>query len=236
MENQQEALSTLDEIASLIDKSLLEQVGSEGEARLMMLETIREFGLECLHESGEAEKIQNAHVRYFLNSVEELEPQYFGARAIAVLDQLESEFENIHAVLTWLTRFGENELALRLTGALWWFWYVRGHLSEGRYWYEQLLPGSERVLAPVRAKALKSAGWVAYQQEDFDQSEALLKKGLEEYQILGDIQMVKRKTSGEVYTFDGGERLVLHLPLVLHISSKRMVVLSNGRRVGVVWS
>ncbi|MGZ3618125.1 MAG: LuxR C-terminal-related transcriptional regulator [Ktedonobacteraceae bacterium] len=189
-ENQQEALSTLDEIASLIDKSLLEQVGSEGEARLMMLETIREFGLECLHESGEAEKIQNAHVRYFLNSVEELEPQYFGARAIAVLDQLESEFENIRAVLTWLTRFGENELALRLTGALWWFWYARGHLSEGRYWYEQLLPGSERVLAPVRAKALKSAGWIAYQQEDFDQSEALLKKGLEEYQILGDIQNI----------------------------------------------
>ncbi len=177
-ETQQEALSTLDEVASLIDKSLLDQVASEGEARLMMLETIREYGLECLHESAEAEKIQNAHARYFLSMAEELESQYFSAQATAVLDQLEREFENLRAALTWLTESGEKELALRLAVALWWFWYARGHLSEGRQWFEQLLRSSDGVAAPLLAKALNVVGWFTYQQGDYEHAKNWLNEGL----------------------------------------------------------
>jgi predicted ATPase/DNA-binding CsgD family transcriptional regulator len=177
-ETQQEALSTLDDIASLIDKSLLEQVATEGEARLMMLETIREYGLECLHETGEAEHIQNAHARYFLQMVEELEPHYFSARATAVLDQLESEFENLRAALTWLAESGEKELAFRLAVASWWFWYARGHLSEGRQWFAQLLRSSEGIAAHLRAKALNDVGWFAYQQDDYAHAKNWLNQGL----------------------------------------------------------
>ena len=81
-------------------------------------------------------------------------------------------------------------MALHLGATLWWFWYARGHMSEGRQWFERLLAGSKDVSAPVRAKALKSAGWFAYQQKDFEQAEALLKEGLDVYRFLGDEQNI----------------------------------------------
>ncbi|HXX78900.1 MAG TPA: LuxR C-terminal-related transcriptional regulator, partial [Ktedonobacteraceae bacterium] len=177
-ETQQESHSSLDQIASLIDKSLLQQVAREGESRLMMLETIREFGLEILHESGEAEQIHNAHARYFLSMAEELGSHYFDAQATVTLDLLEREFENLRTALTWLAESGETELALRLAVTLWWFWYARGHLSEGRRWVEQLLRYSDGITAALRAKALNDVGWFAYQQDDYAQAKKWFNEGL----------------------------------------------------------
>ncbi len=189
-DTQQEASLTLDEIASLLDKSLLLQVEQEREARFTMLLTVREYGLECLQNSGENERVQRAHALYYIALAERAEPEYFGTQSAEVLDQLELEYENLRAALTWLVESEERELALHLGATLWWFWYARGHLSEGRQWFERLLPGSEKVKAPVRAKALKSAGWFAYQQKDFDHAETLLSEGLEVYRLLGDKQNI----------------------------------------------
>ena len=189
-ETQREASVTLDEIASLHDKSLVLQVEEEGEARFSMLLTVREYGLECLQESEEDGRYQRAHALYYITLAERLEPEYFGIRSTEVLDQLELEYENLRTALAWLIESGERELALHLGATLWWFWYSRGHMSEGRQWLERLLSGSKDVSAPVRAKALKSAGWFAYQQKDFDQAEALLKEGLDVYRFLEDEQNI----------------------------------------------
>lgn len=113
-----------------------------------MLETIREYGLECLRESGEFGHVQRAHALYYLTLAEGMEPAYWDAQAIANLDTLEPEFENMRTALNWFAESGEIELALRLSTALWWFWYARGHLSEGRQWLELLLSrarGQERL-------------------------------------------------------------------------------------------
>jgi predicted ATPase/DNA-binding NarL/FixJ family response regulator len=189
-DTQKDASHTLDEIASLLDKSLLLQVEEEREARFAMLLTVREYGLECLKNSGEKERVQRAHALYYIDLAERVEPEYFGTHSAEVLDQLELEYENLRAALSWLVESEERELALHLGATLWWFWYARGHMSEGRQWFERLLPGSERVAAPVRAKALKSAGWFAYQQKDLDHAETLLKEGLEVYRLLGDEQNI----------------------------------------------
>jgi predicted ATPase/DNA-binding CsgD family transcriptional regulator len=182
-----EAGEVLEGIASLIDKSLVQQTEQQGqEPRLVMLETIREYGLECLHESGEIELVQSRHARYFLTLVEEREPQYFGTQAIAVQDQLEREFENLRAAMKCLAESGEQELALRLAGALWWFWYARGHLSEGHQWYEQLLGKSEGIPTEVRAQALVSFGWVAYILGDNAHAGSPLRESLSLYRQLGN--------------------------------------------------
>ena len=131
-----------------------------------------------------------AHALYYIALTERAEPEYFGTQSAAILDQLEFEYENLRTALTWLVESEERELALHLGATLWWYWYARGHLSEGRQWFERLLPGSERVKPPVRAKALKSAGWIAYQQKDFDHAETLLNEGLEVYRLLGDKQNI----------------------------------------------
>src|SRR6266567_4779073 len=96
-DTKQEAAFTLDEIASLLDKSLIIQVEDEQEARFTMLMTVHEYGLECLQERGEAERLQRAHALYYIALAERAEPEYFGTQSVAVLDQLELEYENLRA-------------------------------------------------------------------------------------------------------------------------------------------
>ncbi|MDQ2716955.1 MAG: NB-ARC domain-containing protein, partial [Chloroflexota bacterium] len=154
------AYDWLDGITSLLDKSLLQQRELPGgEARLFYLETIREFGLECLVEAGEAAAAQQAHARYFCHLAETLEPTLFDAEQGKNFDLLEREHENMRATLRWLTEAGAREEALRLGVALARFWGVRGHVAEGQQWLQSALARSGQLLPPTRARALSWAGW-----------------------------------------------------------------------------
>jgi predicted ATPase len=127
----------LEGVASLLDKSLLHQIEQERtEPRLRMLETIREYGLECLAVNGEGEVIRQAQARYYVALAEKAEPELAGPQQVGWLERLEWEYDNVRAVLGWLLEQGEtnqskSEMALRLAGALRRFWEVRGHWSEG---------------------------------------------------------------------------------------------------------
>ncbi len=182
-------VSALEEVAALLDKSLLIRVEQEGkEPRLQMLMTIREYGLECLAESGEAEVVQRAHAQYYVTVAELAEKERESGQQAAWLARLEWEQENVRAAVSWLLERGEQEAALRLSGALWWFWSVRGQASEGRHWLERALAGSAGAAAAVRAKALNSAGMLALNQDDYAQGEALCRESLTLYRELGDKQ------------------------------------------------
>ena len=198
--------TVLDGVASLIDKSLVQQIEQEAtgaagqEPRLVMLETIREYGLECLAASGEIETIRSAHATYYVSLAEKAEPELEGAQQAMWLERLEQEYDNLRAALRWLVEpIGgagdekvrpstgvEREMALRLGGALRRFWLVRGHFSEGQILLERALAGSEGVAASVRAKALTTAGTLAFIQGDYSRAEALCQQSLALYQELGD--------------------------------------------------
>jgi predicted ATPase len=112
-----------DAVASLIDKSLLQQTEQEdGESRLVMLETIREYGLEVLACSGEAQATCQAHAAYYLVLAERAEPELNGPQQPSWLEQLEREHDNLRAALSWLLEQGSvgqsSEFALRLGGVL----------------------------------------------------------------------------------------------------------------------
>jgi predicted ATPase/DNA-binding CsgD family transcriptional regulator len=186
-ETRLESLSALDETASLLDKSLLQQVAQEGTARLMMLETICEYGLECLRESGEARQIQSAHAEYYLALVEEAEPYLKGAQQLLWLRRLDREQENLRAAVSWLITHEEGEKALRFCVALWWFWQTRGYWSEGRRWLKAALalPGAGERTA-VRARALSAAGELAGIQTDWQEAQQLLSESRDLYNDLGD--------------------------------------------------
>src|SRR6266849_11009695 len=79
-----------------------------------------------------------------------------------------------------------SELALRLGGALWRFWDVRGHWSEGWNFLERALAGSKGVVVPVQLKALKAAAHLAYVRSDTDRAEALSEECLARCRELGD--------------------------------------------------
>jgi predicted ATPase/DNA-binding CsgD family transcriptional regulator len=184
----QDDLSILDGMASLIDKSLVRQVErEETEPRFSMLMTVREYGLECLRESGEEDFIRRAHSDYYLALVEEAEPHLKGAQQLLWLKRLDQEQENLRAALGWLVVHEEGEKALRSCIALWWFWQTRGYWSEGRRWLKAALalPGAGERTA-VRARALSAAGELAGIQTDWQEAQQLLSESRDLYNDLGD--------------------------------------------------
>src|SRR5438270_4049363 len=185
-----EAGYMLDGVASLVDKSLLKRVeqteeGSEDQ-RLLMLETIREYGVEVLTASGESNAARQAHAGYFLHLAEEAEPALKGPLLVAWLDRLEREHDNLRAALQWALEKGRGEIALRLGIALERFWVVRGLRNEGRTFLERALTGSAGVAADVRAKALLAAARLAFNQSNYEQGEVLAQQGLALFRGLGD--------------------------------------------------
>jgi len=186
-----EVAQALDTVASLVDKSLLQQTEQEGgEPRFVMLETIREYGIERLAVNGEMEATRQAHAEYYLALAEEAEPQLLSNQQITWLEQLDREHENLRAALHWLLEHGEAEqnmeMALRLGAALEQFWVIRGYHIEGRTFLERALAAREGVATPVRAKALGAAGRLALNQGDMDSAEILCEQHLALCRELGD--------------------------------------------------
>jgi predicted ATPase/DNA-binding CsgD family transcriptional regulator len=174
------SVDALEGVSSLLDKSLLwQEEGAGDEPRFVMLETIREYAQERLEESGEAETTKRAHAKYFLAITEEAEPELWGPEDAAWSNRLEREHDNMRAALSWSIEHDEVELALRLGGALRWFWNIEGYYGEGRNWLEATLDKGERASAQARAKALEGVGWLADKQGDLDRAEAAAEEGFE---------------------------------------------------------
>jgi predicted ATPase/DNA-binding CsgD family transcriptional regulator len=182
------AAQVLDGVASLIDKSLVQQrEQADSEQRLMMLETIREYGLEALASSGERECTRRAHAHYYLRLVEEVEPKPGEPEQAAWLERWEREHDNLRAAMQWSLERGEGgEMALRFGVALRSFWVIRGHWSEGRTFLERALAASEGPMIGVRAKALEVAASLAIYQGDHERGEALCQEGLAQCRARGD--------------------------------------------------
>ena len=175
-------IDILDGVASLVDKSLLRQEEAsslelEGEPRFVMMNTIREYGLEQLEESGEEDMKRN-HANFFLSLVKEAEPELHGPDQVKWLDRFEIEHDNLRAALEWSLGSGEAEVGLRLVGPLYTFWLIRGYNSEGREWFRRALSQSSDGSDSARAKAFYGAGGLAMSQGDLEQAVALGEKGL----------------------------------------------------------
>ncbi|HEX5164998.1 MAG TPA: LuxR C-terminal-related transcriptional regulator, partial [Thermomicrobiales bacterium] len=179
-------IDVLDGVAALIDNSFVRQVEQGGnEPRLMLLETIREYGLERLSASGELEIVARQHAGYFLALAETAEPKLMGAEQGDWLNRLAIERDNLRAALRWALEHGETETALRLGGALWRFWFMHGDLSEGRRWLDEGLAGGA-VAPAVRAKALSGSGVLAHYQGDLNRAAALCGESLALSRQIGD--------------------------------------------------
>jgi predicted ATPase/class 3 adenylate cyclase len=178
---EQVAETDLDTLQSLVDKSL---VRVRDDDRFWMLETIREYAAERLEESGEAEELQRRHAEHFLALAEEAEPNLRGSPK-EWLDRLDREHDNLRAALDRLEASGESQLALRLAGALWRFWYLRGHYAEGRRRLEDAL-GTDDGPTAGRAKALNGATAMALAGGDVATGRLRAEEALSLHRKLGD--------------------------------------------------
>jgi predicted ATPase/DNA-binding CsgD family transcriptional regulator len=162
----------------LVDQSLVRRLDivADEEPRFGMLETVREFGLERLKASGEEQSIRERHATYFLALAEAAEPQLRGSAQDRWLDRLQTAHDDLRAALRW-SLTADTEMALRLAGDLHWFWYLRGHWSEGRSWLEDaLVGGGSEARTPARMKALAGAGILAFTVNDGGSARARLEE------------------------------------------------------------
>ena len=177
----------LDAIASLADKSLLQQSEPpEGEARFAMLETLREYALERLADSGEEAATRCAHAAYCLVLAEEGGGQLAGAERRVWMNRFDLEQDNFRAALDWLTRMGKLEWGMRLGNALHLYWQDHAHQAEGSDRLRALLnlPGAV-PRTKTRARLLFLAGSLG-QASDPGYARAALREALEMYRALGD--------------------------------------------------
>ena len=192
--------SVLDGVASLINKNLLQTAQEGEEPRLMMLETIREYGLEVLETSGEMATARQAHASYYLALAEEAAREYHSSQQVDWLERLEREHDNLRAAMEWLldpAHAGSPlEMAYRLGEALTEFWWVRGFYSEARAFLERVLARSEGLSAFGRAKTLDLAASFADEQGDVDRAETLWQESLALSRELGDIRGIAASLRG----------------------------------------
>jgi non-specific serine/threonine protein kinase len=181
----------LEVLTHLVEKSLVVfEEPVEGTARYRLLESIRQYGMERLAESGEREALHNRHRDFFLQLAEEGHHNQRSASQGRWLSALEEEHDNIRAALTSCLKDPEGgEKGLRFGASLEWFWNIRGHLSEGRERLKALLshPGAQSHTT-ARADTLLGAGAMAWLQADYATARTLYEECLGIRQELGDRQ------------------------------------------------
>jgi predicted ATPase/DNA-binding CsgD family transcriptional regulator len=158
-------------VGALVDQSLLQTIEPiADEARFMMLDTLREYALEQLAASGEESAVRRAHATFCQKLAEEAEVALRGSDQQRWRDRLELEIGNLRVALTWTTSqqalSEDADLGLKISGALWYFWFQRGFISESRQWLAQTLAAAADR-GPLRARALLGAGTLAWRQGDY---------------------------------------------------------------------
>jgi predicted ATPase/DNA-binding winged helix-turn-helix (wHTH) protein len=171
----------LDLLTSLADKNLVLAEAYDGATRYGLLETLRLYARDRLRESGEEMGAQRQHLAYFLMLAEEAEPQLTASDQQGWFDRLETERDNLRAALSRSAAAGgvAPPDGLRLAGALWRFWSVRGYLFEGRRsLVEQLTLLADPSVWQARTKALHGAGVLARNQGDYAAAGQFLEEGI----------------------------------------------------------
>lgn len=171
----------IDTLEVLLEQSLL---GRKEDGRLSCLETIREFGLEKLEETGQADEIRLRHARHFLSL----------ARSANLTNESAGEMqheliirdrENVRVALEWALAAGEIELGLRLAAALENYW-VTNSPAEGKRWLDDLLEHATLIPGDLRALALRARGGASYIQGDYEEGADYYQASLDQYRRLGD--------------------------------------------------
>jgi non-specific serine/threonine protein kinase len=175
-------------VASLVDKSLVTQTpGVNGEARFTMLQTIRDFGLEELSRHGEEAQARDGQAVWLTRLVDEARPSITARQNLRHwLDRFEEEHDNIRTVLDWVIASGQGNIALHLCGGVFWFWYIRGFLGEGRTRIEQALEHAQDAPVADRARAHLGGAMMAHWQGDDAQAEPWARHGIELAREAGD--------------------------------------------------
>jgi predicted ATPase len=188
-ENPLDRVSIVGELGSLLDKSLLREIGdAHGEPRFIMLGLLREFGAEQLVASGEPEQIRRWHAQFFLLLAEQAESKLESAEQLEWVERMEQEHDNLRSALDWsMSTESGHEICLRLATTLGLFWEVRGYFSEGRERLAAVLAADfAQGQTMARSKLLARAAELAYRQSDYPATISFAGESLDICRLIGD--------------------------------------------------
>ena len=202
-------LDPFESLSSLVDQSLVRASEStDGPPRFTMLETIREFGQEQLRAGDDADEIFGNHAEHFLSLALEAEAHLTGDDQGEWLDRCDREHANIRTALRWAIDAGHADRAQASAAALWRFWQQRGHLAEGRHWFEEILAMPSGQSATVeRAAALTGAGGIAWWQVDHGAARSFYSEALAIERELGDPSRIAEALYNEAFVVGAGDDL-----------------------------
>jgi predicted ATPase/class 3 adenylate cyclase len=184
-------IDVLSGLEDLVDQSLVQQRDVDGEPRFAMLFTIREFALEKLAESGEADDISGRHADFFLGLAEACAPGLTGSDQKRLHDRLDRENGNLRAALSWSIERGRTEASLRMGSAMWRFWQMRGLLNEGSSWLDRILALPDAGDHPRElAQAYEAAGGIAYWRADMPEATRFYQESLDLCRRIGDPEAI----------------------------------------------
>jgi predicted ATPase/DNA-binding SARP family transcriptional activator/uncharacterized protein HemY len=170
-------------LADLVGKSLLR---CDANGRHEMHPVIRQFAEEKVKQADEQAEISRHHASYFLSLAEQAAPELTSRRQAEWLNRLALEHDNIRAALGWAQENRDAEILLRLTGAIWRFWFMRGHWNEGRRWLDRALAQGADEFPAARAKAHEGCGVLASNQGDYPRAQTHYEAALALHRALND--------------------------------------------------
>jgi predicted ATPase/tetratricopeptide (TPR) repeat protein len=180
-----ERYQVLDQLTLLVDKSLVVAENTGGRTRYRLLETVRQYALEKLAESGEADALRARHRDHYTAMAALLDaPARTGHEQR--LEQAEAEMDNLRAAFVWSLETGDVGRSLELATSLQPLWFTRGRIREGLGWFDAALTGVDahhfEVADAVRAGALADKAvldaWVAarYSMDQAQQALAIARE------------------------------------------------------------
>jgi predicted ATPase/class 3 adenylate cyclase len=201
---QDNAADALQRAQELLDVSLITiGEGFDGDPRIDLLETIRQFSLECLSAAGEFEETRLQHALHYAGVAEGADVQARGSGSLSAFDLLEAEHDNMRAALDWSLSHDEGiDTGLRLVEALSYFWYRHGYATEGRRWLQRAFELTPDEARPRLGKIAHWLGVLMQQQGETENSLVYLERSLAIARELGDRDQQARELNSLGITYD----------------------------------
>ena len=229
----------LDLLTALVDKSLaaFEEREQAGGKRFRLLETLRQYAREKLRDSAKTEEIERRHRDWFSAFAEKSETELTGSGQKACVARLVADYANLRAAMDYCGTEGNGiEAGLRLTGALWRFWYIRGTFIEGqRHFQEALAKDRTRIPTKARAKALYGQGVMLYRQGEYPSARECYQEALSIREQIEDRQGIADSlfNLGNVAYAQGEESTgwafyAQSLPIHRELEDRRTVAMTLG--------
>jgi predicted ATPase len=177
----------LEGISSLVDKTLLRTDDPlQGQPRFTMLQVVREFAVDQLDATGEADRIRRAHADFFERLVIGAEARWRQGGGRHVVEEYLADQANVRGAMGWALDIGETGRVARMGLAMWPFWWTRGLFTEGIEVMERALLDESALAGQDRAHALLVLGMLAFGRGDYERAVPSLQQAMDHYDELGD--------------------------------------------------